>query len=391
MGTETQYNPQTALHSKKVLLAWEGSLAFDAYVSALTAAGYEVIAARHGHEAETCLAAHTFAAVLVGPQFVEANQTTSAKLAQMTPETPVVVLRDVDGLTPQGDARSQYAYLNAPTTPTSVMDALGTVLWPHGAHKEILGLTPFPSAIAQAPYGLQEEFDLALASLYMAYQPIVDCGHDQLFGYEALVRCSPGNLASPPALLAAAESLGRLQDLSRQIRAQVAANLVAAPPELAGTRVFVNLHAQDLLDPALFAEDAPLTAHAHRIVLEITERTPLEEIPEVLARVGRLRAMGYRIALDDLGAGYSGLSTFAQLEPEVVKLDMALVRQVERSRTKRHIIVAMVQLCEKLNIHVIAEGIETIAERDVLRALGCQLLQGYYFGRPQRGFAEPTF
>jgi EAL domain-containing protein (putative c-di-GMP-specific phosphodiesterase class I) len=171
----------------------------------------------------------------------------------------------------------------------------------------------------------------------------------------------------------------------------VASNLAALPPALSTTLVFVNLHAQDLLDPQLFSPEAPLSAFAYRIVLEITERTPLEEIPDVLARIGRLRAMGYRIALDDLGAGYAGLSTFAQLEPEVVKLDMALVRQVEKSRTKRHIIASMVQLCEKLNIHVIAEGIETIAERDVLLALGCQLLQGYYFGRPNRELLPPTF
>lgn len=252
-------------------------------------------------------------------------------------------------------------------------------------------LAPSTAALTTPGRGLAEEFDLALATLFMAYQPIVDCAHGALFGYEALVRCAPGNLASPPALLAAAESLGRLQDLSRQIRAQVAANIAAAPEHLASHKIFVNLHAQDLLDPSLFDPQAPLSAHAHRIVLEITERTPLEEVPEVLPRIARLRDLGYRIALDDLGAGYAGLSTFAQLEPEVVKLDMALVRDVERSRTKRHIIVAMVQLCEKLNISVIAEGIETIAERDVLMALGCHLLQGYYFGRPQRGFALPTY
>ena len=380
--------------TKKLLWADDPQSGLGGYIAALREAGYEVIAAHLGEEAEAHLRSHQFAAVLVGPKFVQANSAASQMLARLGPEVPVVVLGlDASaGASPTpGAPRPSLAYLNAPTTPTDVLDALGSILWPGVPRPAGTALAPSTATLAPAPYGLAEEFDVALASLYMAYQPIVDCGHSGLYGYEALVRCSPGNLASPPALLAAAESLGKLMDLSRQIRGQVAANLATLPAALSTTKFFVNLHAQDLLDPQLFNPEAPLSAHANRIVLEITERTPLEEVPDVLQRIARLRALGYRIALDDLGAGYAGLSTFAQLEPEVVKLDMALVRQVENSRTKRHIIASMVQLCEKLNIHVIAEGIETIAERDVLLALGCQLLQGYYFGRPNRELLPPTF
>jgi EAL domain-containing protein (putative c-di-GMP-specific phosphodiesterase class I) len=389
-----QHNPQSALTLKKLLWADAPHSDLTGYIAALREAGYEVIATHLGEEAEAHLKSHRFAAVLVGPKFVEANSATSQMLAGLGPEVPVVLLGlgvGDNGSPAPGAFRPTLAYLNAPTTPTAFIDALGSILWPGAPRPPHSALAPSTATLTQAPYGLAEEFDVALASLYMAYQPIVDCAHNRLYGYEALVRGSPGNLASPPALLAAAESLGKLTDLSRQIRGQVASNLAALPPALSTTLVFVNLHAQDLLDPQLFSPEAPLSAFAYRIVLEITERTPLEEIPDVLVRIGRLRAMGYRIALDDLGAGYAGLSTFAQLEPEVVKLDMALVRQVEKSRTKRHIIASMVQLCEKLNIHVIAEGIETIAERDVLLALGCQLLQGYYFGRPNRELLPPTF
>lgn len=389
MATDTQHHPLKAPPHTILLLAEDASLALDSYVRALSVAGYQVVS-QAPEGAGGASEGQALTAVVVGHPHNPSSPQTASALAQLAPHIPVVRLTQVP-------SRPTLAYLRAPSSTADILQALNQALWPIAEGQEAPAAAgpqnPASStaAITTPGYGLAEEFDLALASLYMAYQPIVDCAHGALFGYEALVRCAPGNLASPPALLAAAESLGRLQELSRQIRAQVAANMAQAPEHVAAHKIFVNLHAQDLLDSSLFDSDAPLSAHAHRIVLEITERTPLEEVPEVLPRIARLRAMGYRIALDDLGAGYAGLSTFAQLEPEVVKLDMALVRDVEKSRTKRHIIVSMVQLCEKLNIHVIAEGIETIAERDVLMALGCQLLQGYYFGRPQRGFSEPTY
>src|SRR5207249_3254913 len=98
-----------------------------------------------------------------------------------------------------------------------------------------------------------------------------------------------------------------------------------------------------------------------------------------------------RIAVDDLGAGYAGLSSFAQLEPEVVKLDMTLVRDAPGSLTKQRLIRSMVTLCDEMGLTVVAEGVETAAERDVLVALGCHLLQGYLLGRPGRPFPEVTW
>ena len=88
--------------------------------------------------------------------------------------------------------------------------------------------------------------------------------------------------------------------------------------------LFINLHAMELDDDSLISAAAPLSRHAARVVLEVTERAPLEKIRDVTARVAQLRALGYRIAVDDLGAGYAGLTSFAHLEPEVVKVDMSL-------------------------------------------------------------------
>ena len=88
------------------------------------------------------------------------------------------------------------------------------------------------------------------------------------------------------------------------------------------------------------------------------------------------------VAVDDLGAGYAGLASFAQLEPEIVKLDISLVRGVHSSLVKRRLVSSMVTLCQELGSLVVAEGIETEAERDVLVDLGCDLLQGFRFARP---------
>jgi EAL domain-containing protein (putative c-di-GMP-specific phosphodiesterase class I) len=106
--------------------------------------------------------------------------------------------------------------------------------------------------------------------------------------------------------------------------------------------------------------------------------------------VTRLRGLGYRIAIDDLGAGYAGLTSFAQLEPEVVKVDMSLVRGIDSSPVKQKLVRSIIALCTELGIQLVAEGIETPAERDAVVALGGDLCQGYLFAKPGRGFPTPA-
>src|SRR4029077_5899179 len=104
------------------------------------------------------------------------------------------------------------------------------------------------------------------------------------------------------------------------------------------------LHATDLADETLGAPTSALTAIAPRVVLEITERAALPDAKDVRAAAARLREKGFRIAIDDLGAGYAGLATFATLEPEFVKLDMSLVRDVDQNRTKEKLVRSMTTL-----------------------------------------------
>jgi len=242
-------------------------------------------------------------------------------------------------------------------------------------------LTPTPEEIAYA-----QSFDDSLAQLWIAFQPIVDWKRRRTFGYEALVR-SDGAFSRPNDILTAAEKLGRLTDLGRAIRRRVAAHAAAAP---AGALLFVNLHARDLQDPELMDRLSPLSAGARNVVLEVTERTALEQVSDIAGRVERLRELGFRLAVDDLGAGYAGLASFASIEPDVVKLDMSLVRGVDVSPLKQSVIRSVVKLAEELGILVISEGIELPSERDALALLGCYLFQGYLFGKPERGFSRPA-
>ena len=235
---------------------------------------------------------------------------------------------------------------------------------------------------ADGKAALGKSFDRGLEQLWMAYQPIISWSRQDMFGFEALLRTTEPAFPNPGVFLAAAEKLGRLHDLGRTIRNSVAAMLTEHPSPAAA---FVNLHAQDLFDDQLYDPESPLTAFAPRVMLEITERASIDNIRDLDARVQRLRALGFKIAIDDLGAGYAGLTTIAQLEPDVVKLDMSLVRGVATERTKRKLISSIANVSRDLGILVVAEGIETPAERDALLELGCDLLQGYLFGKPQKG------
>lgn len=221
----------------------------------------------------------------------------------------------------------------------------------------------------------------ALEKLSMVYQPIVRASDSGLFAYEALVRCSDPEFKFPVDLITRAERLGTVETLDRTIRTLVAADVARIEPP---TLVLVNLHPRSLLDESLYSEEDALRRHSGRVIIEITEREGLATVADLPARVTRLRRSGYRLAVDDLGAGYAGLTTFAQLVPEVVKFDMDLIRGIDRSTTKAKLVQSMAALCREMNILTIAEGIETAEERACVTSLGCDLLQGFELGRPER-------
>ncbi len=238
-----------------------------------------------------------------------------------------------------------------------------------------------PLARERATLALKSSFRRAVDTLWLAFQPILTSDGRRVYGHEILLRSDEPNLTDPVQVLEAAELLGSLDELGRVIRERAVEAFMQLPSE---GLMFVNLHPKDLADPALFQATEPLSSIANRVVLEITERSSLEKLDKVAERVAALRRMGFRIAIDDLGAGYAGLTTLAQLEPEIVKLDMSLVRDVHTNDTKRKVVRSMTQLAREIGAFVVAEGVENEAELDTVVNLGCDFVQGFYFARPER-------
>lgn len=235
--------------------------------------------------------------------------------------------------------------------------------------------------------GLDASFNRALEGMWMAYQPIVAFRSKKVFAFEALMRTSETTLPFPGAVIRAAERLDRFDDLGARTRALIGETLAAHP----APTIFVNLHVRELLDERLFDRAGALGSHAPRVVLEITERAALDEVADLRRRVLRLREMGFQIAIDDLGAGFAGLTSFAQLEPDIVKLDMSLVRDAHKEPLKQKLVASIASLCRDTSIGLVVEGVESVAERDVLVELGCDLMQGYLFARPARPLPDVTW
>jgi EAL domain-containing protein (putative c-di-GMP-specific phosphodiesterase class I) len=272
------------------------------------------------------------------------------------------------------------------------MDQLDAVVLRAVRLNQIAHLKREALALGQDGFGegdqvaLAATFNRALDSLWMAYQPIVRVADRSLFGYEALLRSEEKGLPHPGAILDAAERLDRLTDLGRKIRAVSCEPIADAPPHAA---FFVNLHARDLMDDTLRSRESPLSRVADRVVLEITERASLDGIADLRPKLSQLRSMGFRLAIDDLGAGYAGLTSFTTLEPDFVKLDMSLIRDVDTNATKQKLVRSMTLLCRDLGMAVVAEGVETPGELAALVDIGCDLVQGYLLAKPGRPF--PAF
>lgn len=374
----------------RVLIAEDDHLQLRAYARALRAVGFEVDSADNGETAVNMLLAGTYDAVVSDITLPCVDGVGVLQAAhQRDQDMPVVLITGTPRLDTAVAAveHAAFRYLIKPLIPTQLQD---TVIYCAQMHRlAMLRRMAISSASEQwSPAedrpSLDQIFDRALSSVWMAFQPVVSWKRRRVLAYEALLRSGETKLGNPCALLSAAERLDRVAELGRIVRDRVASDVPNAPSQF----VFVNLHSHDLLDEHLYDPASPLSKVASRVVLEVTERASLASVGDIEARVQRLRELGYRIALDDLGAGYSGLASFAPLQPEVVKYDMSLVRGVDNSPTRRKVIQAMTTLFAEMDMHVVAEGVETTAERDTLVELGVDLLQGYLFAKPGKGFVK---
>ncbi|MCC6806064.1 MAG: EAL domain-containing response regulator [Deltaproteobacteria bacterium] len=384
-----------AANSKgKVLLADDDPDVLRTFTRVIQVSGYEVTPVPDGLAAIDALKNGSFDVVVSDISMPRLDGLgLLQEVRQHDLDVPVILLTGEPGLPTALRAieHGAYRYLSKPCENAVLMQTIAQACRLHQIaliKRQALATLELENRSLGDRASLESRFTSALETLYMAYQPIIAWKDRRCHAYEALVRTKEPTVPHPGALLDAAERLDRLHDLGRCIRKAIAQNIkIGAPAAL----IFVNLHLRDLLDEELYAKDAPLRPYASQIVLELTERASLHECTDIQARVAELRKQGYRMAVDDLGAGYAGLSSFTLFEPEVVKLDMLLVRDIERSETKQKLVESMARLCGEMNIALVAEGIETGAERDVVVRLGCDLLQGYLFAKPALPFVTPTF
>lgn len=214
-----------------------------------------------------------------------------------------------------------------------------------------------------------------------AFQPIVDVVSREVFSFEALIR----GRANEPALQVLervpAHARYQFDEDSRAVAIGLAAGL--------GLHCHLNLN---FLPQGVYASDAWLAStlaaavrHAlpvDRLILEVTEGEVIADYAQLGRQLNELRSMGLKVAIDDFGAGYSGLNMLADFQPDQIKIDMNLVRGIERHGPRQAIVRAVAQVCGDLGIDVIAEGVESPDEYDWFAEQGVRLFQGYLFARP---------
>jgi len=234
---------------------------------------------------------------------------------------------------------------------------------------------------------------IARRELSVAYQPVKRADDDELVGFEALARWVHPVLGDvrPDRFVPVAEETGLIQALGDRMLDFACRDVATWNRErISNGReplvVHVNISGRDLQSPHLLGRvrDALRRHHVppHWLVLEMTETMLLDDPDKALERLRELKLAGIRVAIDDFGTGYSSLAYLRRYPVHMVKIDREFVAEIAASTQDQCIVRAMVDLAKALDYVVLAEGVETGAELEVLRALGCQLVQGYLIGRP---------
>lgn len=230
---------------------------------------------------------------------------------------------------------------------------------------------------------INEVVNRRLASF--VYQPILSAETGVVFAYEALCRPKHAAFPHPGSLFQTAEHAGRVVDLGRALRPVALEPLLRLPGDSA---LFLNLHPLELAEELVEEALEHYGEHAERIVFEVTEAGEIHDYGRMRELISSLQDAKFRVAVDDLGAGYAGLNSVALLKPDIVKLDMALIRGIQRDGSAARLIKHILEYARGEGLLVVAEGIETAEERRVVTELGVPLLQGFYFAKPGPPFPE---
>lgn len=232
---------------------------------------------------------------------------------------------------------------------------------------------------------LEFEFDYA-------YQPIIDLGKRSIYAHEALVRGPNGESAF--SVLTQVNDANRYKfDQACRVKAiRGAAEL--GMKELLSINFLPNaVYRPEACIQSTFKAALQYGFPIERIIFEVTEGEEVTDRPHLVNIFQEYHRFGFRTAIDDFGAGYAGLTLLSEFQPDIIKIDMELVRNIDTSLAKQAIVRGIVSMCATLDIRVLAEGIETPQERDLLHKAGIDLMQGYLFCRPAfkaLGTIDPT-
>ncbi len=218
----------------------------------------------------------------------------------------------------------------------------------------------------------------------MAFQPIYDVEKAAVWGYEALIRGLAGEGASAMLSQVRPEQKYRFDQACRVKAIELAARLFS-PRE--NWHLSINFMPNAVYEPAACLRATLAAARKHRfprdgIMFEFTEDEHVMDPAHLRAIIAEYRLHGFLTAIDDFGAGYAGLSLLADFQPDLIKVDMKLVRGINASRARQVIVAGLAEMARALGILVLAEGVETAAEFETLKDLRISLFQGYFFGRP---------
>lgn len=216
----------------------------------------------------------------------------------------------------------------------------------------------------------------------MAFQPIIDVESGSLFAHEALVRPIGGGTAQQ--VLAQITDKNRYAfDQACRIKAITLATQLGMQSLLS-----INFLPNAVYQPAACIRATLQAAEQtgfplHHIIFEVTESEPSRDPAHLAAIFKEYKKHGMLTAIDDFGAGHSGMNLLAQFQPDIIKIDMALTRNIQADRVRQIIVGATVRMCQELGISIVAEGIETLEEAQTLRDIGVRLFQGFFFARPE--------
>jgi EAL domain-containing protein (putative c-di-GMP-specific phosphodiesterase class I) len=218
----------------------------------------------------------------------------------------------------------------------------------------------------------------------MAFHPIVDLGRMSVWGYEALIRGTDGQ--SAVTILDQVDDANRYKfDQSCRVKAVELAGQLFCPDS--DTRLSINFMPNAVYEPSACIRTSLEAArrvgfNPNRIMFEFTENERMRDTGHVARIIAEYKRLGFITAIDDFGAGHAGLNLLASFQPDIIKIDMELIRGIGDSAARRAIIAGIILIARSLDITVIAEGIETEIELGVLREAGINLFQGYLFARP---------